>query len=96
MYYARLQTLLTDKENGNEALRRVVALLNTMENSGVEYQRPDPHLLAKIRRGAANGKEQPELFLCNDVRFFGRDLGDSGWGCGYRNAQVCGLFKIQL
>lgn len=59
-----------------------------MERGGVEYQCSETTLLENIREAQSKAKETPKLFLCSHARFYGKDLGDSGWGCGYRNAQV--------
>lgn len=88
LYFARLQSMISDDDLGNEVLHRVLQLLRAMDDGKIEYQKPDPLLMEKVQKGAANGRDVPRLNICSEVLFYGRDLGDSGWGCGYRNAQA--------
>ena len=70
-------------------MSQVQEIVDEMDKSGEEYQQPDSNLLHLIERAASNGQNKhPALVMCSRAGFYGKDLGDAGWGCGYRNAQV--------
>ncbi|OQV20349.1 putative Zinc finger with UFM1-specific peptidase domain protein [Hypsibius exemplaris] len=87
-YIMRLQGLVGEQPEAFAVLDQVRALLKAMDDGQEEYQRPNNELLDVIKTAAANGKQEPQLLVCSYVGFYGRDLGDAGWGCGYRNAQM--------
>lgn len=87
-YQQRLQDNLGDSDEAFNALIEVSALISQVVQSG-RVPRTGDGLLALIVAAASHGKTAPNLLMVSYSGFYGKDLGDAGWGCGYRNTQVC-------
>ena len=88
VYQRRLQDNLGPSDEACNALISVSDLIRHMVESGGEYQEAGEGMLELIVAAASNGKTVPNLRMVSYSGFYGKDLGDAGWGCGYRNAQV--------
>ncbi|XP_055334265.1 zinc finger-containing ubiquitin peptidase 1-like [Paramacrobiotus metropolitanus] len=87
-FLASLQSLVDESKEAEYVINAVLEALTQWNKENSEYQKRDGLVLEHVRETVERAKEMPILLLCNYVEFYGKDLGDCGWGCGYRNAQM--------